>query len=41
MKDDDARRLKDLGKENARLQRLVAEQALNMDMLKAVNRWNF
>ena len=41
MKGDDAKRLKDLEKENARLKRLVADQALNIDMLKEVNRGNF
>ena len=38
---DAAKRLKDLEKENARLKRLVADQALNIDMLKEVNRGNF
>jgi hypothetical protein len=37
----EARRLKDLEKENARLKRLLAEQALDMDILKEVNRGNF
>jgi len=41
MKADDAKRLKDLEKENARLKRLVAEQALDIDRLKEVNRGNF
>ena len=41
MKGDDAKRLKDLEKENARPKRLVAEQALGIDMLKEVNRGNF
>ena len=34
----DAKRLKELEKENARLKKLVAEQALDMDMLKEINR---
>jgi putative transposase len=37
----EARRLKELEKENARLKRLVAEQALDIDILKEVNRGNF
>ena len=37
MKADDAKRLKELEKENARLKRLVADQALDIDMLKEVN----
>ena len=41
MKTDDAKRLKELEKENARLKRLVADQALDIDMLKEVNRGNF
>ena len=41
MKADDAKRLKELEKENARLKRLVANQALDIDMLKEVNRGNF
>jgi len=40
MKADDARRLKELEKENARLKRLVADQAPDIDMLKEVNRGN-
>lgn len=32
------KRLKELEKENARLKKLVAEQALDMDMLKEINR---
>lgn len=32
------KRLKELEKENARLKKLVAEQALDMDILKEVNR---
>ncbi len=34
MRTDQARRLKELEKENARLKKLVAEQALDMDILK-------
>ena len=41
MKADDAKRLKELEKENARLKRLVTDQALDIDMLKEVNRGNF
>ena len=41
MKADDAKRLKELEKENTRLKRLVADQALDIDMLKEVNRGNF
>lgn len=32
------KRLKELEKENARLKKIVAEQALDMDILKEVNR---
>ena len=31
------KRLKELEKENSRLKKLVAEQALDMDMLKEIN----
>ena len=41
MKADDAKRLKELQRENARLKRIVADQALDIDMLKEVNRGNF
>ena len=34
MKADDAKRLKDLERENARLKKMVAEQALDIDMFK-------
>ena len=34
MKADDAKRLKELEKENQRLKRIVADQALDIDMLK-------
>ncbi len=36
-----ARRLKELEKENSRLKKLVAEQALDIDILKEVSRGNF
>ena len=38
---DQARRLKELEAENARLKRLVAEQALDISMLREVARGNF
>jgi transposase-like protein len=41
MSSSEARRLKELEKENARLERLPAEQALDIDILKEVNRGNF
>jgi transposase-like protein len=41
MNPSEARRLKELEKENARLKKLVAEQALDIDILKEVNRGNF
>ena len=41
MKADDARRLKELDRENTRLKRIVADQALDIDMLKEINRGNF
>ena len=41
MKADDAKRLKELERENVRLKRIVADQALDIDMLKEVNRGNF
>ena len=37
MKLDQAKQLKELQKENARLKKLVAEQALDMGMLKEIN----
>lgn len=37
----EAKRLKELEKENARLKKMVAEQALDIDILKEVNRGNF
>lgn len=41
MSPQEAKRLKDLEKENARLKKLVADQALDIDMLKEVNKGNF
>lgn len=41
MESDDAKRLRELEQENARLKKMVAEQALDIDMLKEVNRGNF
>jgi hypothetical protein len=41
MKADDAKRLRELERQNARLKRIVADQALDIDMLKEVNRGNF
>ena len=41
MKADDAKRLRELEKENARLKRIVADQALDNAMLKELNRGNF
>ena len=41
MSPQEAKRLKELEKENARLKKLLAEQALDIDMLKEVNRGNF
>ena len=41
MKADDVKRLKELEKQNARLKKLVAEQALDIDMLKELSRGNF
>lgn len=41
MNTSEARRLKELESENARLKKLVAEQALDIDILKEVNRGNF
>jgi putative transposase len=38
---DQARRLKQLEAENAKLKRLVADQALDLAILKEVNRGNF
>jgi hypothetical protein len=41
MKADEAKRLKELERENARLKKLVAEQALDIDMLKEISGGNF
>jgi transposase-like protein len=41
MKADDAKRLKELERENTRLKRIVADQALDIDMLKEIGRGNF
>jgi transposase-like protein len=42
MSPEEAKRLKELEKENARLKKLVADQALDdIEMLKEVNRGNF
>ena len=41
MKADDAKRLKELEKENTRLKKIVANQALDIDMLKELNQGNF
>ena len=41
MKADDAKKLKELEKENVRLKRIVADQVLDIDMLKELNRGNF
>jgi len=38
---DDARRLRELEGENRRLKKIVAEQALDIDMLKEISRGNF
>jgi hypothetical protein len=41
MKADDAKRLKELERENVRLKKIVADQALDIDMLREVGRGNF
>lgn len=41
MKGDSLKRLKDLEQENRRLKKLVADQALDIDMLKELSRGNF
>ena len=41
MKADDAKRLKQLERENARLKKIVAEQALDLDALKEVAKGNW
>jgi putative transposase len=41
MSTSEARRLKELEKENARLKKLLAEKELDIDILKEVSRGNF
>ena len=41
LKADDAKRLKELERENARLKRIVADQALDIDALREISRGNF
>jgi putative transposase len=41
MKADDAKRLKELERENARLKKIVADRLLDIDMLKELNRGNW
>jgi len=41
MKANDVKRLKELEAENARLKKIVAEQALDIQMLKEVTKGNF
>jgi putative transposase len=41
MRPEDVLRLKQLEKENARLKRIVGEQALDIDMLRELSRGNF
>ena len=41
MKADDARRLRELERENARLKRVVADQVLEIDALREISRGNF
>jgi putative transposase len=41
MSSQEAKRLRELERENARLKKLVAEQALDIDILMEVNRGNF
>ena len=41
LKEDEAQRLKALEQENARLKRIVAEQALDISMLKDLQRGKF
>lgn len=41
MGSSEARRLKELEKENARLKKLLAEKELDIDILKEVSRGNF
>ena len=41
MKADDAKELRELEKENQRLKKIMADQALDIDTLKEVARGNF
>ncbi len=41
MKAPEAKRLRELEKENARLKRIIADQALDMEILKEVAKGNF
>lgn len=41
LKEDEAQRLKQLEQENARLKRIVADQALDISMLKDLSRGKF
>jgi len=41
MKADDAKRLRELERQNARLKRIVADQALDLDALREISRGNF
>ena len=41
LKEDEAQRLKALEQENARLKRIIAEQALDISMLKDLSRGKF
>lgn len=41
MKSDEIKRLKELEKENARLKKIVADQAVDISILKEVSRGNF
>lgn len=41
MKADDVKRLRELERENQRLKRIVANQALDIDGLKEISRGNF
>ena len=41
LKADDAKRLKELERDNTRLKRIVADKELEIDMLKEVARGNF
>jgi transposase-like protein len=41
MKADDAKRLKELERENTRLKKIVADLTLDNDMLKELNRGNY